>query len=982
MEGEALSTRPARQFVVPALSLMLAAGVFVLDLATPLGISVSLLYLASILLLFWAPSKVFPFIVAALCSVMTVLGFWLSPSGILPFSYGLTNRLIIVLVLWSAAFGVSTISETDTRSKHLVFGLSRRIVANLTSIGLIVILLGVGSYQMMAISWESTELVAQTNEVMTELTRALSAIKDGETGLRDLLLTGEERYVESCRKAVSEVHGHLERLADLTRDSSEQQDRLSTFTSRVEEKLAELQETLVLSQNQGAAAALRIVTADRGKALMDDLRHQAEKIEKTERGLLVQRQQLLKSISSWKIVMLALGGLMMVVVMGGIVVLLYREQRAEREFATRMHQTLVTLDATRDGVFVFDPGTLRFSYVNEGVMQQTGYSREELLGMTPLAIKPEFDEPRFRAMIEPLVSGAQRTYSFTTVHRRKDAVDVPVEINLQCVDAGTTLARMIAVARDITERKRMEVHLKEQVRRFRNIFESVPVSIWEEDWTGVIVAVASLRSQGITDFNRYFADRHELVAKLLRMVKVVDVNPQTCALFEATTKDQLLASLETVFSTEDILPGFMSELVALAEGRHIFETEMALRTVQGKLIHVLLTMTFPDLSHPTERVLVSLMDITIRKRAEEVQRRLAAIVESTDDAIIGKTMHAMITSWNKGAERLYGYKAEEIIGKSIKVLIPQERWGEEMEIIDRISRGEQIEHFETVRQARDGRLIDISLTASALKDRDGNLVGVSGIGRDITERKRVESELKRRGWLLEAANKELEAFSYSVSHDLRAPLRSLDGFSLALMEDCADRLDEQGKDYVKRIRAASQRMGQLVDDLLKLSRNSHVELRRELVDLSALVTSRAEEMRKLWPGRQVELIVEPGLKAEGDSRLLDIVVDNLLNNAWKFTGRRERALIEVGAERREGKTVYFVRDNGVGFDMAYAGKLFGAFQRVHTMAEFPGTGIGLATVQRIVRRHGGRVWIEAVVDKGATVFFTLGDERDGEASLK
>jgi light-regulated signal transduction histidine kinase (bacteriophytochrome) len=141
-------------------------------------------------------------------------------------------------------------------------------------------------------------------------------------------------------------------------------------------------------------------------------------------------------------------------------------------------------------------------------------------------------------------------------------------------------------------------------------------------------------------------------------------------------------------------------------------------------------------------------------------------------------------------------------------------------------------------------------------------------------------------------------------------------------------------------------------------------------------------MRKLWPGRQVELIVEPGLKAEGDSRLLDIVVDNLLNNAWKFTGRRERALIEVGAERREGKTVYFVRDNGVGFDMAYAGKLFGAFQRVHTMAEFPGTGIGLATVQRIVRRHGGRVWIEAVVDKGATVFFTLGDERDGEASLK
>lgn len=222
MEDEALSTRLVRQLAVPACSLMLAAGVFVLDVATPLGIPVGLLYLASILLLYWAPSKTFPFIVATFCSILTGLGLWLSPPDLLPFSYGFTNRLIIVLAIWGAAFGASTISQTDPESEHLVFGLSRRIVANLISLGLLVMLLGVMSYQMIAVSWEATKLMARSHEVMAELTRTLSAIKDGETGQRGFLLTGEERYVESYRKAVSEVHGHLERLTDLTRDSSKE----------------------------------------------------------------------------------------------------------------------------------------------------------------------------------------------------------------------------------------------------------------------------------------------------------------------------------------------------------------------------------------------------------------------------------------------------------------------------------------------------------------------------------------------------------------------------------------------------------------------------------------------------------------------------------------------------------------------------------------------------------------------------------------
>ncbi len=244
------------------------------------------------------------------------------------------------------------------------------------------------------------------------------------------------------------------------------------------------------------------------------------------------------------------------------------------------------------------------------------------------------------------------------------------------------------------------------------------------------------------------------------------------------------------------------------------------------------------------------------------------------------------------------------------------------------------------------------------------------------EEQRMKAELERqvaeRTAELAAANRELEAFSYSVSHDLRAPLRSIDGFSQAVLEDYAGKLDDQGRDYLSRVRTATQHMGHLIDDLIKLARVARAEIRRETVDLSALAGEVLAELQKSEPGRRVECRIEPGLTAGGDARLLRVVLDNLLGNAWKFTGRQPRPCIEFGAIRdTDGAPAFFVRDNGAGFDMTYAGKLFGAFQRLHTLSEFPGTGVGLATVQRIVHRHGGRVWAEGAVEKGATFYFTL-----------
>ena len=231
--------------------------------------------------------------------------------------------------------------------------------------------------------------------------------------------------------------------------------------------------------------------------------------------------------------------------------------------------------------------------------------------------------------------------------------------------------------------------------------------------------------------------------------------------------------------------------------------------------------------------------------------------------------------------------------------------------------------------------------------------------------------LRRNAAELLAANTELDAFAYSVSHDLRAPLRSIDGFSQILLEDYAGTLDAAGRESLQRVRAASQRMGTLIDDLLKLARVTRVEIRTEDVDLSSMAREIAAELQRATPERLVEFAIAPGLRTRGDARLLRVALDNLLRNSWKYTAKQPEPRIEFQSVDANGGQAFMVRDNGAGFDMQYADKLFGVFQRLHSPAEFEGTGVGLATVRRIITRHGGRIWAEAVVDRGATFYFIL-----------
>jgi len=243
--------------------------------------------------------------------------------------------------------------------------------------------------------------------------------------------------------------------------------------------------------------------------------------------------------------------------------------------------------------------------------------------------------------------------------------------------------------------------------------------------------------------------------------------------------------------------------------------------------------------------------------------------------------------------------------------------------------------------------------------------------REIQERKRAEEEIQRTNRDLLAANKELEAFSYSVSHDLRTPLRSIDGFSQALLEDYADKLDATAQEHLRRVRSAAQRMAALIDDMLNLSRVTRCELHRQKLDLSAMAMLIAAELQEAEPGRSVELVIESGLSGVGDPQLLRVALENLLRNSWKYTSGHAAARIEFGKSMENEKHSFFVRDDGAGFDPRYADRLFGAFQRLHTAKEFPGTGVGLATVQRIIHRHGGEIWAKAAVEKGATFYFTL-----------
>lgn len=431
-------------------------------------------------------------------------------------------------------------------------------------------------------------------------------------------------------------------------------------------------------------------------------------------------------------------------------------------------------------------------------------------------------------------------------------------------------------------------------------------------------------------------------------------------------------------------------LSRIRRGERIEHFETVRRRKDASLIDVSLTISpIKDDSGKVVGASKIARDITEKKRAEELQRRFAAIVESSDDAIISKDLNGVIQSWNRGAEQMFGYLAGEVIGKPVTILMPEGRVNEEPYILARIRDGEKIDHYETVRRRKDGALIDISLTVSPIRDGSGKVIGASKIARNITHRKKSEAAIQRSQSELARLNEELEQrvqartaelkqavtqmqeFSYTISHDLRGPVRAMQGYANALLEDYGDHLDEQGRDYLKRIVRGGDRMDQLMRDVLIYSRLARANVKTEAVSLDELVQDVIDQYPDLQPPAVAVTIRKPLLPVEGHHSSLAQALSNLLSNARKFVARGTTPKIEIWTEKRGHNVRLWVKDNGIGVMPMFQSRLFGMFERLHEDNEYEGTGIGLAIVRKAVEKMGGTVGMESDGVHGSSFWIEL-----------
>jgi PAS domain S-box-containing protein len=619
---------------------------------------------------------------------------------------------------------------------------------------------------------------------------------------------------------------------------------------------------------------------------------------------------------------------------------------SEEALKNNEHRFRTLIEHGSDSIALIDQNN-KILYLSPSVKNVEGYEPEELLGRSGVEHTHPDDLPLLRNTVEELMKNPGKPISRIWRRRHKDGHWMWLEgISTNLLD-DPAVGAIVTNYRDITKRKEAEEEILESEARYRLLFENNPFPMWVYD---------------------------------LETLDFLAVNDSATFYYGYSRQEFLSMTIKDIRPPEEI-PALMKN-VALVHAKIDSADIWKHRKKDGSIIDV--EVTSHELVFGGRRArLVLANDITERKRAQEKlaesQEQFRELTESLPQLVWTSrgddgSCDYLSPQWLEYT----GIPAEKQLGFGwVEQVHPDDReatmatWdmavntASVFDVEFRIRRFDEEYHWFKTR-------------AVPVKDEAGAIVKWIGTNTDIEDSRRAAEEIRKlnetleqrvieRTQELEASNKELEAFSYSVSHDLRAPLRAIDGFSLALLEDYTNKLDAEGQNYLTRVRLGSQRMAQLIDDLLKLSRITRTEFVREAVDLSKAATDISDRLRESQPERNVKLNIQPGVTTYGDERLMRVALENLLGNAWKFTSKRDDAEVSFGHDGSE----YFVRDNGAGFDMAYADKLFGAFQRLHSATDFEGTGIGLATVQRVIRRHGGNIRAESKVGEGTVFYFTL-----------
>jgi PAS domain S-box-containing protein len=612
---------------------------------------------------------------------------------------------------------------------------------------------------------------------------------------------------------------------------------------------------------------------------------------------------------------------------------------------------------------------------NDVFLCMLGYTRQDLRNnrLNWRMLVPPQDEVKQAAMVRKAITGDQvEPYETTFMHQNGDSVHVQVGFAM----LYGAKEQGFSFVQDISERKRTEAallenyqrmketqeRLKESESRFRLMAEQSPIMIWVSDHLGMLTYVNRQMLEFHGGFGKgdlpptWWENIHAQDEALVNEIWAAALQKQE--MLEVTFREQrhdgeerwLIATANPIHSVEGEFWGFVGTLADITDQKRVqehLESEVISRTVA----------------------------------LQENMTLLHSIIENVPAIIFLKEAKALrFKMFNKVGRELFGFVDHEYLDKNDYDYFPKEQ-ADFFTLKDKetLAGYDLVDIPEEPIQDRNGEMRILHTKKVPILDETGKPAYLLGVSEDITEFKKTQDQILNLNVQLQdqlqaisAANKALESFSYSVSHDLRAPLRTIDGYSQIVLESYSEQLDDTGKRYLTQVREGSQQMAKLIDDMLNLSRLSRSELRKETVNLSELVRAITQSLEECSPDREVEFIIEDELYAEADRRLIQSVLQNLLDNAWKFTSHHAHAVIEFGKLHEVGgKAVYFVRDDGAGFDMNYVDKLFGAFQRLHTASEFTGNGIGLTSVQRIINRHGGEVWAQGEIEKGAVFYFTL-----------